>query len=327
MEYITLRNSDLRVSRLCVGGCPMGGHGWGEVSKNDLIRSVHRALDSGINFFDTADIYGLGEAESILGEALRSRRQEAVIASKFGVRRGTKGVTYYDNSPEWISEAVEASLNRLNTDYIDLLQLHYRDNRTPIDVVIDALERLKNKGLIRHYGLSNIDCSDLDELKQANGAFISFQNEYSLANRKHEEDIKRLSEELNLSVLTWGSLGQGILSGKYDENSFFSSNDRRSRNSYINFHGEKLTHNLKIVSIMREVSARSDKSLPAIAIRWILDRMPASVVIVGVKTPEQMDMNATSLGWSLEYDDLTILEEISRYGGEKHEQLGTCLEN
>lgn len=228
MEYVTLKNSDLKVSRLCMGGCPMGGHGWGEVSENKLINAVHTAIEKGVNFFDTADTYGLGKSEETLGKAIKGNRDKVVIATKFGVRV-ENGKTSYDNSPGWIDKAVEESLKRLDTDYIDLYQIHYRDDNTNINVVIDKLEQLKKKGLIRYYGLSNIHKEDIHELGSHIGKFVSFQDEYSLATRKNEDDMLVLSKELELTPLTWGSLGQGILSGKYDINVKFESNDRRSR--------------------------------------------------------------------------------------------------
>ena len=119
MEYIQLKNSDLTVSRFCLGGCPMGGYGLGDVQNQELLDAVHQALDQGVNFFDTADTYGLGESEKTLAQGLGSHRKEVVIASKFGVRTGN-GKTVYDNSPAYIQQALENSLRRLNTDYIDL---------------------------------------------------------------------------------------------------------------------------------------------------------------------------------------------------------------
>ena len=115
MEYITLQNTDLRVSRFCMGGCPMGGYGWGSVQESELLDAVHEALACGVNFFDTADTYGLGQSERTLAKGLGSRRHEVVIESKFGVRAGS-GETFYDNSPDYIQQALEGSLRRLNTD-------------------------------------------------------------------------------------------------------------------------------------------------------------------------------------------------------------------
>ena len=168
MEYITLKNSDLNVSQFCMGGCPMGGYGWGNVQESELIDAVHAALDQGVNFFDTADTYGLGQSEITLGKALGSRRKDVVVASKFGVRVGD-GKTVYDNSPAWIEEALHGSLKRLGTDYIDLYQVHYRDGITPIGLVVETLEKLKGQGKIRYYGLCNIHQADMSELRPYTG--------------------------------------------------------------------------------------------------------------------------------------------------------------
>ena len=312
MEYITLKNSDLKVSRLCMGGCPLGAYGWGKVEETELIDAVHAALDNGVTFFDTADTYGLGQSEKTLAKALGSHRKEVIIADKFGVRVGG-GKTTYDNSPAYIKEALDASLQRLGTDYIDLYQIHYRDGVTPIEEVIGALEEAKQAGKIRYYGLSNIYEEDKKELAAYAGRFVSFQDEYSLACRKNEADMLQLSEELKLTPLTWGSLGQGILTGKYTrENVNFGKDDRRSREVYVNFHGEKLEKNLQIVDAMRPIAAKYGKPLSALAIRFILDYLPGSVVLCGVKRPSQLLGNVEGCDWKLEEEDIRTLEEVSR---------------
>lgn len=310
MEYLTLRNSDLRVSRICMGGCPMGQYGWGNVQENELISAVNAAIERGINFFDTADTYGLGTSERTLAKALGQKRSHVVIADKFGVRV-ENGHTFYDNRPVWIQSALEESLKRLHTDYIDLYQIHYRDNSTPIDAVVETLERLKEKGYIRFYGLSNIYKKDLEELRQYRGKFVSFQDEYSLACRKNEKDILSVKEQLNVTPMTWGSLGQGILTGKYKKDCVFGKDDRRSREVYVNFHGEKLLKNLQIVETMKPVSRKHGKTLASVAIRFILDYIPESVVLCGAKNAAQIISNTEALDWSLEKDELKVLETAS----------------
>ena len=312
MEYITLKNSDLKVSRLCMGGCPMGGYGWGNVQEKELIDAVHTALDHGITMFDTADTYGLGQSERTLGKALGERRKYVVIADKFGVRVGKNG-TVYDNSPGYIREALDASLRRLGTDYIDLYQVHYRDNTVPLSTVIDTLEDLKKSGKIRYFGLSNIHETDYDEIRPYIGKIVSVQDEYSLACRKNEKELLTLCSYFHISPLTWGSLGQGILTGKYTkENAKFEANDRRSRDIYINFHGEKLTKNLEIVESMKELAAKYNKPVSAIAIRFILDFLPESVVLFGAKRPEQILGNIQAADWKLEVEDIKKLDGISQ---------------
>ena len=311
MEYITLQNTDLRVSRFCMGGCPMGGYGWGSVQESELLDAIHAALDAGVNFFDTADTYGLGQSERTLAKGLGSRRRDVVIESKFGVRVGG-GKTVYDNSPEYIQQALEESLRRLNTDYIDVYLIHYRDGKTPIADVVGKLEELKAAGKLRYYGLSNIHGDGLEELLPYAGRFACCQDELSLACRKNEDDLRAVQSRLRATPMTWGSLGQGILTGKYNrENVCFGADDRRSREIYVNFHGEKLEQNLRIVEALKRIAANREKSVAACAIRWILDTLPESVVIAGVKRPAQLSANVEAMGWTLNEEELRELNEVS----------------
>lgn len=312
MQKVQIKKTDLTVSALCMGGCPLGGYGWGNVSRQELINAVRVALDNGINFFDTADTYGLGESERTLAEALGADSYKAVITTKFGVRV-ENGHTFYDNSREYIFKAVEGSLKRLNRDYIDLYQVHYRDGKTPLADVAESLEILKEQGKIRYYGLSNIHEEDAEELKQfTENPFVSFQDEYSLACRKNEEEMFGFRDKFHMTPFTWGSLGQGILSGKYDKNCKFEANDRRSRDIYVNFHGEKLLKNLEIVEVLKDIAAQTGKSVSSVAIRWILDYLKDSVVIVGAKTPKQVLQNAESLSFTLNEEQVNRLEKISK---------------
>ncbi|SDB80384.1 Predicted oxidoreductase [Raineyella antarctica] len=310
METTELGASGLQVSRLAFGGCPMGGHGWGNVSREDFVRAINVALDSGLNFFDTADTYGLGEGERTLGEALQGRRDDAVIATKFGVRV-EGGRTFYDNSPTWIRTALENSLERLGTDHVDLYQIHYRDGATPLADVVGTLRDLQQEGKIRHLGLSNVGRDDAADLGTLSDAFVSFQDEFSLANRAHEDDMLALADHFGFSPLTWGSLGQGILTGKYDATSTFGPDDRRSRSVYVNFHGDKLAHNLRIVEVLRSISGEVGKSVAAVAVRWILDHVPGTVAIVGIKNVKQLESNLEAVDWHLPAEAISVLDSIS----------------
>lgn len=312
MQYITLKNSDLNVSRFCMGGCPMGGYGWGDVQNAELLNAIHDALECGVNFFDTADTYGLGESEKTLAKGLGSHRKDVVISTKFGVRTGG-GKTVYDNSPEYIEKALDQSLLRLNTDYIDIYTIHYRDNTTPIADVVGKLEQLQQKGKIRYFGLSNIFGNGIDELLPYANKFVCCQNEFSLACRKYEKDLLKIQNVLGASPMTWGSLGQGILTGKYNkENVNFGANDRRSRDIYINFHGEKLEKNLEIVEELKTIAKNHNKSVAACAIRFILDYLPKSIVLAGVKRPQQLHSNLEAVDWHLTNDEIKILDNISK---------------
>ena len=293
-----------------MGGCPMGGYGWGNVQESELLDAISEALNKGVNFFDTADTYGLGQSERTLAKGLGERRKNVVIESKFGVRVGG-GKTVYDNSPEYIQTALEESLRRLNTDYIDIYTIHYRDGKTPIADVIGKLDELKAAGKIRHYGLSNIHGNEADELIPYAEKFVCCQDEFSLACRKNEADLFSLQSKLHVTPMTWGSLGQGILTGKYGADVKFGADDRRSREIYVNFHGEKLKQNLRIVEVLKKIAENHGRTVAACAIRWILDTLPESVVIAGVKRPSQLDSNIEAMDWHLGIEEMKELNEVA----------------
>ena len=307
MEYLLLSNSDLRVSRFCMGGCPMGGYGWGNVQENELLDAIASALDNGVNFFDTAETYGLGHAERILAKGLGVHRQDVVIQSKFGVRVQPSG-TIYDNSPKYIRQALEGTLQRLNTDYVDIYTIHYRDGKTPLEVVMDTLISLKKEGKIRYIGLSNVHGKEIQEFMSFKGEFVTCQDEFSLACRKNEADLRNLQTQLDVTPMTWGSLGQGILTGKYTrDNIKFGKNDRRSRDVYVNFHGAKLEQNLKIVEVLKTIATSHKRSIASCAIRYILETLKNSVVIAGVKCSAQLLSNVEAMNWTLDSNDLNKL--------------------
>lgn len=316
MEYIKLKKSDLSIPRVGFGCCPMGRHGWGVVDRKELVDAVHAALANEVNFFDTSDVYGLGESEATLGEALQGRRSEAIIATKFGVRRYPTGTTYMDNSPQWITKALEGSLRRLNTDYIDLYQIHYWDGKTPFSKIFQVLERLRKDGKIRYYGITNISRSQLGDIAVPDG-LVSFSFEYSIARRESEKRISEFIADDELGFFSWGSLGQGILSGKYDNRAQFGKDDRRARDVYVNFHGKELERNLKILSGMRAIlNGYPGRSLSQLAIRWILDRIYFSAALVGIKNVAQVLNLRGAVEWHLRKHDLQVIDSLSGGGNE-----------
>ena len=204
-------------------------------------------------------------------------------------------------------------MKRLGSDYVDIYIIHYRDGKTPMSDVVDKLVELRDAGKIRYFGLSNIYEETMDEIRSYKDLFVSCQNEYSLATRKYEKDLFLQASKLGVTPTTWGSLGQGILTGKYtSDNISFDKNDRRSRDIYVNFHGEKLEKNLQIVDVLKEIAVNHGKSIPACAIRYILDYIPDSVVLAGVKRPSQLLSNIEAMGWNLSSEELEWLDAISR---------------
>lgn len=310
MDTIQLKGVDRPVSRLCAGGCPAGEYGWGKVDHQEIEGAILKAYELGVNFFDTADTYGLGRSEENIGETLRPYRDKVVIATKFGVRV-ENGKTFYDNSPAYIEAALAASLKRLKTDYIDLYQLHYWDGVTPVPAIMEALLKHRQAGKLKAVGLSNLTPEAAAAFAPYADGIASFQNHFSLAHRQDESAIRVIAQTLAAAPMTWGSLGQGILTGKYTAAVHFDASDRRSRAVYDNFYGDKLQKNLRIVEAMRPIAAKHGVSVSAVAVRWILDALPGSVVIAGMKNPRQAEGNGQALQFTLTGDELAALNAVS----------------
>lgn len=313
VKYIVLPNSDLEVSKICFGGEQLGGFDLGIYNVKDTIHAAHESINRGINFFDTADCYNLGKSEENLSKILKSyNREKLVISSKYGVRVDTNKSlhkVFYDNSRKWLEEALPGSLKRLKTDYIDLYQVHYWDKKTPLVEIFDSLERKCEQGLIRYYGVSNMEL--LEDYSKCFPHLVTFSNEYSLVNRTKESIIKSNIEH-GLSFLAYGSLGQGILSGKYSTSTIFDKNDRRGKEKYVNFHGDKLKRNLQIVREMSNIVAKKENvSLSQLAINWILFNLNNTVVITGIKNTGQLNDILQLFKWELTNEEVALLNNIS----------------
>lgn len=299
MEKTRLGTSDLFVSRLGLGGCPLGGHGWGDVNDSNSVDAVRAALDSGINFFDTADVYGLGHSEKLLSRALGNERHEAIIATKFGVRWDEKNNFGKDISTQYLREALEASLQRLRVDCIPLYYVHWPDGKTPVEEAVEELERCRQQGKVRAIGVSNFSSA---QIRQAHtiAEIASVQTQFSLVDTE-ATSLEPALRETGASLVTWGSLAQGMLTGKYDANSHFGTDDRRCR--YDNFQGEKFSRNLRTVELVKQIATRLGKTPAQVAIRWLLDTPIVSCVLFGAKTPAQVHDNAGASDWSLTGED------------------------
>lgn len=275
-----LGRSGERVSRVAFGCEQLGGHAWGDTDAKEICAAIEEAIAGGVTLFDTADCYGLGESERRLGRVIAPWRAQVFVATKFGVRLTDRGEVFHDSSPEWANHAVEGSLSRLQVDVIDLFQVHYWDRVTPLHELFDALERLRERGKIRWFGISN-HVPERDVIAAYPG-LVSVSLEYSLAERTHERVAQALSAG-GLTFLGYGTLGQGMLSGKYDADSRFGADDRRALPRYTKFHGTALAMNLGLVEALRE-QARELGATPAqLAIAWALDRLPQCAVLVGIK--------------------------------------------
>jgi aryl-alcohol dehydrogenase-like predicted oxidoreductase len=309
MEYRRLGNSGLKVSAVGIG-CNNFGMRIDQEATNAVVGA---ALDAGINFFDTADVYGGSQSEVMLGKALAGRRDEAVIATKFaspmGQRQDQKG-----GSRRYVMQAVEASLKRLGTDYIDLYQMHRPDPDTPVEETLAALDDLVKAGKVRYLGNSNFtgwQIADADWISRTAGRerFVSAQNLYSLLERGSAREVLPACERFGLGFLPFFPLASGLLTGKYrrgetpPEGTRLAAWGRRGQDALSDRNFEKLD---KLTAF---AEARG-KGLLDLAFAWLLGQPVVSSVIAGATRPEQVQANAAAAGWALtpaEVDEVTAL--------------------
>jgi aryl-alcohol dehydrogenase-like predicted oxidoreductase len=277
MQTRTLGTQGLAVSALGLG-CMGMSQSYGSFDDTESIVTIHRALELGVTFFDTAEVYGPFTNEELLGRALEDRRDRAIIATKFGWEIGTKGRGGLDSRPAHIREVVEASLGRLRTDRIDLLYQHRVDPQVPIEDVAGAVQQLMKQGKVLHWGLSEMG---LNTLRRAHAALpvTAVQNEYSMLWRGPEKEVIPLCEQLGIGFVAWSPLGVQFLTGAIDANTRFAEGDIRQIES--RFSPENLPHNLALVDLVKKWAARKRATAAQIALAWLMAQKPWVVPIPG----------------------------------------------
>lgn len=308
MEYVKLGHTSLEISRIGFGCWAIGGHGYGYVDDNVSKKAIRKALELGINFFDTANVYGFGHSESMLSEALGEDRHEVIIASKVGVNWDSAGRTYRDCSPSNILQSLEGSLRRLRLDCIPLYQIHWHDGKTRIDDIMETLGRCRDSGKIRYIGCCSLP-SDLIDDACSYDELVSMQALYNVKRRENEKTMEGCFYGHQMGVVAYEVLGRGLFSGKFGTNSRYGDKDTRSRDPQ--FQEKELEHNLEISGVLTEVGERYSKSAAQTAIRWVLEKPFVTCALVGAKSPLQIEENAGSLGWFMDQEDLERLNQLT----------------
>lgn len=322
MQYINLGDSDLKVSALSFGCWSLGGHGAGNDYTSQSQAAVSQAIEMGINLFDTAGIYGFGQSEIVLSQALGSKRHDVVIATKYGVHWDQQRNIYRDLDPKKIMPSLEDSLRRLRLDCIKLYQIHWPDGKTSIDHVMEVLLKAKDAGKILHIGFSNFSQKDLTEVNIKQHV-VSFQCQYNFTERKKQEEMRYCHEKLGLSVIIYGVIGRGVFSGKKYSTQELSQNDTRRKDP--NFMGEMYARNRKIALGLKELGGRIGKTPTQMAIRWALENPDVSTVLVGMNRPEQVAENAGALGWRMDAAHLAEIDRILGVGQDEHSKQTSTL--
>jgi aryl-alcohol dehydrogenase-like predicted oxidoreductase len=307
VEYRQLGADGPRVSAVGFGGWAIGGHGYGEVDDAASIGAIRAAAEAGVNFFDTADVYGFGRSERVLADALGDDRHSAVIATKFGVCWDESGRTWRDASPERARDALEGSLKRLGVDRISLYQVHWPDGRTPLAATLEELVRQRDAGKIEFIGVSNFSAPEIASAGNA-GAITSAQYHFNIVDRGSSTDINQCSE-LRVGVLAYSVLARGILSAKFDELHDFVPGDTRSTDP--NFAGSALGRRQAVARALETIGDRRGATAAQVAIAWTLRQRGITTAIVGAKSAAQATANAAAAGISLTDSELDEIERVA----------------
>jgi len=309
MKTITLGSSGLQVSRIAFGAWQLGGD-WGRFDEGAAVTAIRRARELGVNFFDTAQAYGFGASERLLGKALRdeltAHRDQLVIATKGGLRMTDAGVVR-DASPRWLREGVNASLTALGIDHIDLYQVHWPDPEVPAAETAGALRELVAEGKVGHVGVSNYDPAQMAEFA-ATLPVETVQPPYHLFRREIEDAVLPYSRVHNIGVLVYGPLAHGLLTGTMSEDTRFARDDWRATSAM--FTGEGYRHNLAAVHALEKFAADRGISVSQLAIAWTLANPAVHVAIVGARRADHIQDSLAAADLSLSGSDLTEIDTI-----------------
>jgi len=309
MKKRKLGNSGLEVSALGLG-CMGMSYGYGPAGdRQEMIALLRKAVERGVTFFDTAEVYGPFKNEELVGEALAPLRDQVVIATKFGFKIGPKGEQIgVDSRPEHIREVAEASLKRLRIDTIDLLYQHRVDTEVPIEDVAGAVKELIQEGKVKHFGLSE---AGVQTIRRAHAVqpVTALQSEYSLWWRRPEEEALPVLEELGIGFVPFSPLGRGFLTGKIDENTSFDAKD--FRNTVPRFTADARKANQAVVDLLREIAERKKATPAQIALAWLLAQKPWIVPIPGTRKLERLDENLGAADVELTADDMREIDEAA----------------
>lgn len=311
MQKTKLGKTDLEVSTIAFGTWQIGGE-WGEFDRGEAVAAIRHARDLGINLFDTAQAYGFGASERLLGEALRNdldrRRDEVVIATKGGLRMDEDQGLVRDSSPAWLRSGVEQSLAELGIDHIDLYQVHWPDPETPFADTAGALQELVDEGKLRHVGVSNYDADQIEEFARTRPV-ETLQPLYNLFQREVEDGVLPYAREHDIGVLAYSPLAHGLLTGAMDHDTSFGPGDWRALSPL--FEGETFRRNLEIVSELQRLAADElGCSVSRLAIAWALANPAVHVAIVGSRRRAHIEDSAGAADVALSDSHLARIDEI-----------------
>jgi aryl-alcohol dehydrogenase-like predicted oxidoreductase len=310
MEQRQLGKSGIRVSALGLGLMSMSGV-YGNANDDESIRVIHYALDQGINFLDSADMYGWGHNETLLGKALKGRRDKAIVATKFGQVKQADGKQTVDGRPEYVMQACEASLKRLGIDVIDLYYQHRVDANTPIEDTVGAMKRLVEQGKVRALGLSEARPETIRRAHKVH-PIAAVQNEYSLLYRKEGEETLQATRALGITLVPYAPLGRSMLTGTVHGKADLPEGDRRLQ--HPRFQGDALDKNVSLVKRLEAIAAEKKCKPAQLVLAWMLAQGKDVVPIPGTKRKERIDENLAALNLKLSAEEVRKISEAAPPG-------------
>jgi aryl-alcohol dehydrogenase-like predicted oxidoreductase len=310
MEFVNIPGTSIRASRIGLGTWAIGGWMWGGSDEREAIKTIHAALDTGINLIDTAPVYGFGHSEEIVGKALAmdNRRKGAIIATKAGLD-WKNGKPFRNARKARLVEEVENSLRRLQTDAIDLYQVHWPDPNTPISEVAEAMGALHRAGKIRAIGVSNFSPAQMDEFRKV-APLHTAQPPYNLFERAIDSDVLPYCQDHDIVVLAYGSLCRGLLAGRMSETSQFTGDDLRK--SDPKFQAPRFVQYLAAVKQLDHIAKRFGRRVIHLAVRWVLDRNKMNIALWGARRAEQLSPIGDALGWQIDSKVMAEIDQVLR---------------
>jgi aryl-alcohol dehydrogenase-like predicted oxidoreductase len=315
MEYRQFGQTALQVSAIGFGCWEIGGT-YGKIDEAQFQQAVHRAIDLGINCFDTAEAYGLGVSEQALARALGERRKDVYIATKFGVGY-EEAPNRRDSSRQRVMASIEKSLRNLQTDYVDVYLVHWPDVNTPFEETMRALDDIVQQGKARYIGVSNFRLVQLEACMRVRRVDV-VQYAWNMFDRRMQAEIFPYCAAQQIGVMAYGSLAYGLLTGTFHADMQFDENDWRSRGGQMGvlnlfrtlFGPEYFPRNLRAVEELKTLAAEYQKTLPQLALRWTLSHPAISVALVGCRQPSEVEENLGALGWSISEADMAAIDTI-----------------